>query len=399
VTLPGWIRRRDVRLAAMCGVIQIAATAGAAHHVPRTHGCWWASACHPATELDAGAYVLLALGPLALVLRRRYVREVLGFVFVVTAVYVALGYPLGPNFLSLGFAIVSAMFAGERALACAAVGAGWLVFLGLPWALGHSGGPKVLAALAIAAWLLVALAGAEGVRSRRDRLAEARQARELQARRKADEERLRIAQELHDVLAHNISLINVQSGVALHLMDEKPEQARIALTAINEASADALREVRSVLGVLRGTSEQAPRAPTAGLDRLDDLVARTTAAGMAVKLEVHGERRPLPASIDLAAFRIVQEALTNIVRHAGAGAASVELTYGPGELTVQVDDDGHGVSASGDSRKTQGLDGEGGGNGIPGMRERAVALGGTFDAGPRSDGGFRVRARIPVSGG
>ena len=379
-----------------CGVVQIAATAGAAHHVSRTHSCWWASTCHPATPLDAGAYALLALGPLALVLRRRYVREVLAFVFAVTVVYVARGYPLGPNFLSLGLAIVSAMFAGERVLAWAAVAAGWLVFLALPWVLGHSGGPKVLAALAIAAWLLVALAGAEGVRSRRERFAEVKRSRELQARTRADEERLRIAQELHDVLAHNISLINVQSGVALHLMDEKPEQARIALTAINEASADALREVSSVLGILRGTGEKPPRAPTAGLDRLDDLVARTTAAGLGVTLDVHGDRRPLPASIDLAAFRIVQEALTNIVRHAGAGAATVELTYGPDELTVQVDDDGHSPGAS-DTRR-EALDGESGGNGIPGMRERAVALGGTFDAGPRSGGGFRVRARIPVPG-
>jgi signal transduction histidine kinase len=398
VTRPNWIRPSDVRLAAMCGVIQIAATAGAAHHVSHTHTCWWASTCHPATELDAGAYALLALGPLALVLRRRYVREVLAFVFAVTAIYVARGYPLGPNFLALGFAIVSAIFAGERVLAWTAVGAGWLLFLGLPWALGHSGGPQVLAALAIAAWLLVALAGAEGIRTRRERFAAVRRARELQARSQADEERLRIAQELHDVLAHNISLINVQSGVALHLMDEKPEQARIALTAINEASADALREVRSVLGVLRGTSAQAPRAPTAGLDRIDDLVNRTTAAGVGVTLEVHGERRPLPASIDLAAFRIVQEALTNIVRHAGAGAATVELTYGPHELTVQVDDDGRGRSASGGRREVRALDGEGGGNGIPGMRERALALGGTFDAGPRSTGGFRVRAQIPLPG-
>ncbi|MGH2883390.1 MAG: sensor histidine kinase, partial [Solirubrobacteraceae bacterium] len=398
VTTAGWIRRRDLRLAAVCALVQIAGTAGAAHHAPRMHGCWWAAACRPTTELDGVAYALLALGPLALVLRRRYVREVLAFVFAVTTAYVVLGYPLGPNFLSLGLAIVSALFAGERVLAWAAVAAGWLVFLGLPWALGHSGRPNVLAALAIAAWLLVALAGAEGVRSRRERFAEVRRARELQARRRADEERLRIAQELHDVLAHNISLINVQSGVALHLMDEKPEQARIALTAINEASADALREVRSVLGVLRGTGEQAPRAPTAGLDRLDDLVTRTTAAGVAVTLEVHGERRPLPASIDLAAFRIVQEALTNIVRHAGADAATVELTYGLGELTVQVDDDGPGPGASGGPREVPAVDGEGGGNGIPGMRERAVALGGTFDAGPRSGGGFRVRAGIPVPG-
>jgi signal transduction histidine kinase len=398
VTRPAWIRRSDIRLAVICGAIQIIATAGAAHHTSRTHSCWWASACQPTTPLDAGAYALLVLGPLALILRRRYVREVLVFVFAVTTLYVARGYPLGPNFLALGFAIVSALFAGERVLAWAAVGVGWLLFLGLPWALGHSDGPKVLAALAIAAWLLVALAGAERVRDRRERFAEARRTRELRARRQADEERLRIAQELHDVLAHNISLINVQSGVALHLMDEKPEQARVALTAINEASADALREVRSVLGVLRGTGEQAPRAPTAGLDRLDDLVSRTTAAGVGVTLEVHGERRPLPASIDLAAFRIVQEALTNIVRHAGADAATVELTYRPDELTVQVNDDGRGPDASGGRREASAPDDEGGGNGIPGMRERAVALGGTFDAGPRSGGGFRVRARIPLPG-
>jgi signal transduction histidine kinase len=398
VTQPGWIRRSDVRLAAMCGVIQIAVTTGAAHHASRTQSCWWASACHPASELDAGAYALLALGPLALVLRRRYPREVLAFVFAVTAVYVARGYPLGPNFLSLGFAIVSAALAGERVLARAALGAGWLLFLGLPWALGHSGGPKVLAALAIAAWLLVAVAGVEGIRGRQERFAQAKRARELQARRQADEERLRIARELHDVLAHNISLINVQSGVALHLMDQKPDQARTALTTINEASADALREVRSVLGVLRGNGEHAPRGPTAGLDGLSDLVSGTTAAGVGVTLEVHGERRPLPASIDLAAFRIVQESLTNIVRHAAAGAATVELTYGPDELTVQVDDNGHGPSASDGRREASAPDGGGGGNGIPGMRERAVALGGTLDAGPRSSGGFRVRARIPLPG-
>jgi signal transduction histidine kinase len=398
VTPWGWIRRSDVRLAAICGVIQIAATAGAAQHMSRTHSCWWASACQPTTELDAGAYALLALGPLALVLRRRYVREVLVFVFAVTVAYVARGYPLGPNFLSLGCAIVSAVFAGERVLAWGAVGVGWLLFLGLPWALGHSGEPTVLAALAIAAWLFVALASAEWVRGRQERFAQARRARELQARRQADEERLRIAQELHDVLAHNISLINVQSGVALHLMDEKPEQARIALTAINDASADALREVRSVLGVLRGTGKQAPRAPTAGLDGLEDLVSHTTGAGVEVTLEVHGERRALPASIDLAAFRIVQESLTNIVRHAGASAATVELTYGPDQLTVQVDDNGGDPGASGRRREALAPDGHGGGNGIPGMSERAVALGGTLDAGPRSSGGFRVRAQIPLRG-
>ena len=205
------------------------------------------------------------------------------------------------------------------------------------------------------------------------------------ARRKADEERLRIARELHDVLAHNISLINVQSGVALHLIDEQPEQARTALEAINKASADALHEVRSALNVLRGSKEEPPRAPTAGLARLDELVSRAAAAGVGVSLEVQGDRRPLPASVDLAAFRIVQESLTNIVRHAAAGSAKVQLTYGNGDLRLQIDDDGRGPGAQ-----------AGGGSGIAGMRERATALGGELEAGPQPTGGFRVRARLPL---
>jgi signal transduction histidine kinase len=274
--------------------------------------------------------------------------------------------------------------AGDRVAARVAVIAGWVLFLWLPAALGVAGTPTVLAAFAIAAWLLVLLAAAEAVRGRQERAAEARHARQEEARRKADEERLRIARELHDVLAHNISLINVQSGVALHLMDERPEQARIALEAINQASADALREVRSVLNVLRGSQEEPPRAPTAGLERVDELVSRAAAAGVGVSLEVQGDRRPLPASIDLAAFRIVQESLTNIVRHAEAGSAKVQLSYGDVDLTVQIEDDGRGLVAQ-----------AGDGSGIAGMRDRATALGGELEAGPQPTGGFRVRARLP----
>jgi signal transduction histidine kinase len=186
-------------------------------------------------------------------------------------------------------------------------------------------------------------------------------------------------------LAHHISLINVQSGVALHLMDDQPGQARIALEAINEASADALREVRSALNVLRGQREEPPRAPAAGLACLDELVSRASEAGVGVSLEVQGDPRPLPATVDLAAFRIVQESLTNIVRHAEAGSAKVELTYGNGDLTLQIEDDGRGPAAS-----------AGGGSGISGMRDRATALGGELEAGPQPTGGFRVRARLPL---
>jgi signal transduction histidine kinase len=398
----GGLRPSDVRIAVIAAAVQIGGSAGSAAH-RHGHGrnvCWWASSCRAPSHLDALAYALLALGPAALLVRRHHPRAVLAFVFGVSLVYVALGYVQGPNYLSLLFAVLAAAQAGDRIAARVALVAGWVVFLWLPAARGITGAPTVLSALAITAWLLVVLAGAEGMRVRRERAAEVRRARELQADRQADEERLRIARELHDVLAHSISLINVQSGVALHLIDEQPEQARTALAAINDASAEALREVRSVLGVLRGTGEQPPRAPTAGVARLDDLVSRAAAAGLEVSLDISGERRALPASIDLAAFRIVQESLTNVVRHAAAGSATVTLTYGSSELTVQVDDDGRGADSSRSGGGSgAGEAGHGMGSGIAGMRERATALGGSLDAGPLPAGGFRVRASLPLSPG
>ncbi|MGO9898506.1 MAG: sensor histidine kinase [Solirubrobacteraceae bacterium] len=386
------VRLLDLRIAALVAAIQIGGTVGASHHhAAGRRSCWWASGCNPPTHLDAAAIALLALAPVALVLRRVHPRAVLFVVFAVTLLYVALGYLQGPNYASLGVAFVTVVMAGDRTAAAITLVMSWALFLWLPDALGHAGAPTVLAALAIAAWLLVLLAGSEALRGKRDRALQTRRTREQESRRLANEERLRIARELHDVLAHSISLINIQSGVALHLIEEQPQQARIALAAINEASADALREVRSVLSVLRGTGEQPPRAPTAGLARLDELVSGATAAGVEVCLKVDGEQRPLPASVDLAAFRIVQESLTNIVRHASAAAATVQLTYRPGELMIQVDDDGVGSAAQA-GRST------GTGNGIAGMHERASALGGELDAAPGATGGFRVRARLPLNG-
>ncbi len=313
------VRPRDIRAAVVVGAVQIGGTIGAGshQHTHFMHTCWWATSCTVPRHLDALAFVLLACGPVALVFRCRFPRAVFGFVFAVTVLYVGLGFPEGPVYVSLGIAFARAVFAGHRALTRASIVAAWAIFLWLPPAVGSGKAPSALAALALAAWLLVLLVGCEAMRGRRERLLEERRTRELQERRQADEERLRIARELHDVLAHNISLINVQSGVALHLLDQQPEQARTALTAINEASADALREVRSVLGVLRGDSEQSPRAPTAGLASLDELVSRAGAAGVTVSVELDGARRPLPTSVDLAAFRIIQESLTNAVRHAG----------------------------------------------------------------------------------
>ncbi len=202
-----------------------------------------------------------------------------------------------------------------------------------------------------------------------------------------------MARDLHDVVAHNISVINVQANTALHLMDRQPERARSALTTINDVSKQALVELRSVLGVLRDIDESAPRAPSPGLARLGDLVDNAAAAGLAVHIEEAQPPAPLPADVDLAAYRIVQEALTNSARHSGGTRATVRVSYSDGAAIVEVDDDGAGRLAGRPSAR----DGRPG-NGIAGMTERAKALGGTLQAGPRPEGGFRVRAWLPVNG-
>ena len=366
----------DGALAAGIAVVQVAGTYLAGRHqVDRE-------------TFDALAGVLLVTGPAALVMRRRFPVAVYATAFASTLAYVSLGYPRGPVFLSLIVAFLTVVLAGHRVVGWVGLATGYVAFLWAEVVFQDVHAPGWAALVGLAAWLLVLAAAGEGLRIRRVRVEEAARTREEEARRRAGEERLRIARELHDVLAHNISLINVQAGVALHLMDEQPDQARTALTAIKSASKDALGELRSVLDVLR-TSEAdqgAPRAPTAGLDDLGRLVSGATAAGIDVRVVTSGTPRPLPPSVDLAAFRIVQEALTNVTRHAGQATATISLTYGDAGLTVQVEDDGHGGATNG----------AGGGNGIRGMKERARALGGQLEAGPKPDGGFRVTASLPA---
>lgn len=337
-------------------------------------------------DLDALGLLLLAMGPAALILRGRYPVAVLWFVQVATLGYLLLDYPRGPIFLALIVAFVTAVMSGHRAAAIASLVVGYVSFLWLPALVGAEPSPGWGAALGLAAWLLVLLTVSEIARSRRERALELERTRAEGARRRASEERLRIARELHDVLAHNISLINVQAGVALHLMDERPEQARTALTAIKQASNEALGELRSVLDILREGHEAPPRSPTSGLAHLDDLVAKTEAAGLRVTTRVEGTPRPLPPGVDLAAFRIVQEALTNVTRHAGEAHAEITIGYGERNLTVQIDDNGVTTTSMTPS----------GGKGISGMRERVTALDGELEAGPRRGGGFRVRARLPL---
>ena len=245
--------------------------------------------------------------------------------------------------------------------------AGWLISAGVM-------------AVASRMWLL-------HLREVEQRAEEAERTRDETARRRAVEERLRIARELHDSLTHSISVIQVQVGVAVHLTRKRGEDVPPALLAIQEASADATRELRATLGVLRSQDDYGSEdGDGSGLGQLDGLVARARSAGLPVSVTVSGGQRPLPPDVDQAAYRIVQEALTNVSRHADQACAFVHLHYAPDALTVQVNDDGKGVSTMS----------AGPGLGLIGMRERVSALGGRLHAGPREGGGFQVRAELPV---
>ncbi|MGH2736301.1 MAG: histidine kinase [Actinomycetota bacterium] len=211
-------------------------------------------------------------------------------------------------------------------------------------------------------------------------------ARDELARAAVTDERLRIARELHDVVAHGLSLIAVQSGVGAHVMDEQPEEGRRALREIEKASRQALVEMRRLLGMLREGGE-ANLAPAPGVNALPALVEQVSLAGPQVELQVHGPARPLPPGLDLIAYRVVQEALTNVVKHSGATRARAVLSYSPDHLIIEVVDDGGGAGAP-----------NGIGHGLSGMRERVQLFGGSLTSGALRDGGFGIRAEIPFAG-
>jgi signal transduction histidine kinase len=229
--------------------------------------------------------------------------------------------------------------------------------------------------LAVVAWAL-----GEAVRSRRMAVEEGYQ-------RALGEEQARIARELHDVIAHSVSVIVVQASAADDVFDEHPDQARNALRSIDRAGRDALRELRLLLGQVRPGENGELVGPQPGLDRLDELTEPLRAGGLDVVIRREGEQSELPAGLDLSAFRIVQEALTNTLRHARATRAEVTLSYGPDLLEVDVTDDGRVTPVNGEVVA---------GHGLVGMRERAALLGGTLEAGPLPQGGYRVHARLPV---
>src|ERR1700728_270628 len=323
------------------------------------------------------AIVLLIAGGAALLARRRYPRAVLAVVLAATLGATALG--AANAWLALLVAFFTAVLRGHRVTAIASLVVGYVVSVF---------GATLDFDLLLAAGLVTLLSVAELARARSARAAADRRSRAEATARLASDERLAIARDVHDVVAHSISVINVQANTALHLMDRQPERAHEALTAIRDVSGQALGELATVLGALRagdGAAGGAPLAPVPGVARLDELAARARSAGFAVSVTAHGPVRPLPAGVDAAAYRIVQEALTNAVRHSAGRSATVQLRYGDEDLVIEVDDDGTGTGAG------PGRDRAGGpepGNGLTGMAERARALGGSLDAGPRPGGGF-----------
>ncbi|MGH3740406.1 MAG: sensor histidine kinase [Micromonosporaceae bacterium] len=384
-----------IALALLVLVIQLAGATIAGHDFgPRPGGGHPAQWGPPGPDINQGrdapdwfGYLLLAIGPIALIARRAFPAPVLLITVFSTGAYLLLGYVYGPVFIAMVVALLSAIWHGARLAAWIVAGSAMAGYLALERLIGPSDTDPTLGNMITGfTWLLIVLLIGEGIRIRRERRAEAARAQQREARRQADEERLRIARELHDVLAHNISMINIQAGVALHLSEELPEQARTALQAIKDASRDTLRELRATLGVLRRVDEGAPLAPAPSLQRLDELLARAEAPGLTVRKEVIGTPAPLPAGVDLAAYRIIQEALTNVHRHAAAKTVTIMLEHTEAALIVTVTDDGVGGQPGA----------EGAGAGIAGMTERAAVLGGSLRAGRQPTGGFQVRATLPL---
>ncbi|MET8800478.1 histidine kinase [Nocardia sp. NPDC004568] len=328
-------------------------------------------------------WVLLVVGGLAPAAAGRAPIAVLAVTGATALAYQALG--VGVPAVAFLVAVYAAVRAGRWV---AAVTASVVMMLAMPLALLVSPrGLLVSEALVESrdvlqlAWLVAAGAAGEALRQAERRADEAERTREETARRRADEERLHIARELHDSLTHQISVIKIQAEVAVHSARRRGEQVPEAVLAILEAGREASRELRATLAVLRDD-----RPPSYGLDHVAELVDRVRATGLDTKLTVTGRAEAVPGPVDRTAYRIVQESLTNITRHAAAGTATVHIDYRRDSLVIQVDDDGRALP---DTTTEPGV-------GLVGMRERVTALGGRLQAAPRDEGGFTVRAELPV---
>jgi signal transduction histidine kinase len=386
---PGWLRHPrvvDLAVVLVFGVFAVFATLESAQ---RDSG---------ERRLDWLAWALVAVATAALAARRQRPAVVLLVTSAATAVSVGLGYPLGLIWATPLLALYTAAATSRRALALVA-GAALAAAL-VVWAL-LARDPGTPAEVGVSV-LIVALALATGevTRGRRDYLAEVERRaveaeRTLQetARRHANEERLRLARDLHDITAHTIAVIAIQAGVAEEALEgcqACPQPAREAVRAIRAASRQAIAELKATVTTLREGA--APRGPLPGLGQLQELVGMAQSAGLRVQLTVSGAARPLPPAIDLTAYRIVQESLTNILRHAQATSATVRLRYESDVVEVEVDDDGRGSE-----RPPSGVpDTSSAGHGLAVMAERVAAVGGQLVAGPKEARGFRVHTRLPL---
>ncbi|TNY37605.1 sensor histidine kinase [Thermomonospora catenispora] len=360
-------RAADAALALVVFVASLSGTARAFFGGPR----------EPWTTTVVGC-VLITVACAALYLRRRHPVAVGTVVLVLTGVYYVTSDYDGPLMIALMVALYTIAAVGRLQ---AAVALGSLTLIGV--GVGTLAGNREINGVALfmlAGWLIAVVALGWVAHSRHIYVREARE-------RAAGEERLRIARELHDMVGHHMSLINVQASAALHRIAKDPTQAEEALGAIKESSQEALRELRATLGALRRTGEDAPTSPTPGLARLDELIRAAEQTGLRVRTRIDEGSGPLPPEVDLAAYRIVQESLTNVARHARARTVTIGLACEPDAVTVEISDDGVGGAGAVP------------GSGITGMRERARALGGELTAGPRPGGGFVVRARLPHRSG
>lgn len=364
----------------------------------------------PLTDFGNLGFILLIVSGLVLVVRRRWPASVFVTAALASLVYFSLGFSDGPGWIGLFLALytLTAYGDGRRSVLLASVG---IVVLATGWLIVGSH-PEPRAAIGwvffrIAASVMAAALG-ESVRTRRvvaaealERAALAERTREEEARSRVEAERLRIAREVHDTVAHAIAIINVQAGVTAYMLDTRPERAREALVTIEQTSAQALHEMRAVLGVLRDSDNG--RVPQPGVGQVNELTAMAREAGLDVKLDVPSPAVPLPSAVDHTVYRILQEAITNVIRHVGPTQVTVALAYGADALEVRVTDEGVQDSDDHDAWGRQSAAGRvdvgsaGQGRGLVGMRERCGLLGGELTAGRRPCGGFEVTARLPLA--
>lgn len=371
----------DVALVGVLLVVGTFGTMGAGHISSVDHA------------VDVRALTLVGLTALTLVVRQRWPVVTLAVATALTATYLLLGYPYGPILFSFAVAVYTvARHLPLRRAATAALPA--LAIMLLHIFTNDSALPGWLELVPGSAWVIVPFA--IGVTVRLAKEATARERADT-VRQHAYDERLRVAQEVHDVVGHGLAAIKMQADVALHVLAKKPEQAETALTAISRTSTEALEELRATLAVVRRYDPDGSRSPVPGLARLEELRNRMSEAGVTITLDVTGPVPDLSAAVDLACYRVVQESLTNVLRHSAAKVATVRVGYETGAVLIVVSNPVSptpAVTGPLPSRGTPIAEGLG----IPGMRERVTALGGDFSVGPTPDGNFEVRASIPTAG-